>query len=312
MGIKHVKIEEHLVFEHRFTTEFCSGVNVLIGGNGTGKTTLMRAIYDLVSRERNYSGVTPDEKYKRENNPTQTMEQNGIALTFHDGMILNNTNCIFIPEKDILEHSKGLLTFIEQKQTGFSELYKDVLVAAMDVPTKTQTPMQKSIGKKISDIIGGYVEWMPSEGAFYMIKTNGNRIPFAREASGFKRLGFLGLLLAGGQIKSETILFWDEPENSLNPELVPMLVDILIELAQNGVQMFIATHDYEVARYFDVRKNRDIPVMFHNFSKGDGGHISCASSAEYIKIPDNLLESAGEAMFRAVAAFGFGIEDDDE
>jgi len=290
MGIKHIKIEDHLVFEHRFTAEFCPGVNVLIGGNGTGKTTLMRAIYDLVCRERNYFCETPEEKSKRVNSSTQTMEQNGIALAFYKGILLDNTNCIFVPEKDILEHSKGLLTFIEQKQTGFSELYKNVLVAAMDVPTKTQSAMQESIGKKISDIIGGYVEWVPSEGAFYMIKANESRIPFAHEASGFKRLGFLGLLLACGQIKAETILFWDEPENSLNPEIVPVLVDILLELARNGVQVFIATHSEILAGYFAVNRQEGDSVLFTSLYK-DGKQIKANTSDRFDLLEPNNLKA---------------------
>ena len=55
---------------------------------------------------------------------------------------------ITYPEKDILEHAKGLLPFIEQKQTGFDSIYKDVLIAAQDIPTQQQSAMQKSIGRR--------------------------------------------------------------------------------------------------------------------------------------------------------------------
>jgi len=134
------------------------------------------------------------------------------------------------------------------------------------------------------------------------------RIPFAAEASGYKKFGLLGLLVSSGQLEPGAILFWDEPENSLNPELVPVLVDILLELAQSGVQIFIATHDYTLARYFDIRQDKDIPVMFHNFTKNDKGLISCVSSAEYVKIPDNLLESASADLFKAVVADALEVE----
>jgi recombinational DNA repair ATPase RecF len=33
------------VFRGEFAADFCSGVNVLIGGNAGGKTTLMKVLY---------------------------------------------------------------------------------------------------------------------------------------------------------------------------------------------------------------------------------------------------------------------------
>jgi ABC-type polar amino acid transport system ATPase subunit len=283
MAINRVTItEKYLVFSPGLSIDFCSGVNVLIGGNGTGKTTLMKLMY-------------------KTNAETQTLYANVEE---------DVTNYVYIPEKDILEHAKGLLTFIEQKETGFGELYKNVLVAAQDVPTKTQSAMQKSIAEKISSVIGGHVEWVQGEGTFYTIKTDGTRISFANEASGFKKIGFLGLLIASGQLEKGSVLFWDEPENSLNPEIVPLLVDILLELAESGVQVFISTHDYNFARYFDVRKNRGIPVMFHNFSRADVGDILCISSERYTNIPDNNLERASAKLFNRVVANAMGVEVD--
>jgi predicted ATPase len=40
------------------------------------------------------------------------------------------------------------------------------------------------------------------------------------------------------------ILFWDEPESSLNPRLIRQIVEVLLALAAAGVQIFIASHDY--------------------------------------------------------------------
>jgi predicted ATP-dependent endonuclease of OLD family len=169
------------------------------------------------------------------------------------------------------------------------------------VPTREQSETQKDIGRQISDLIDGEVQWDKGEGSFYTIKNKGDRIPFANEASGYKKLGFLGLLVSCGQLESGSILFWDEPENSLNPEIVPLLVDILLKLAKNGVQIFIATHDYSFARYFDVRKDKTIPVRYHNLIK-DNGHISCNSSSEYMKIHNNLMEAANANLFKAVVS----------
>jgi len=119
------------------------------------------------------------------------------------------------------------------------------------------------------------------------------------------------LLVTSGQLESGSVLFWDEPENSLNPALVPVLVDILLELSRNGVQIFIATHDYNFARYFDIRKDKSITVMFHNLSKTRELEIICSSSPNYIELPDNHLEKASADLFKAVVADAMEVEDDD-
>jgi hypothetical protein len=167
------------------------------------------------------------------------------------------------------------------------------------VPTQHQSETQKSIVAAISEIIGGEVQWDKGDGTYYTLRKDGTRIPFASEASGYKRLGYLGLLVAGGQLDSGSVLLWDEPENSLNREIVPDLVDLLLELAHSGVQIFLATHDYNLARYFDVRHNKDIPVLFHHLRTESDGKVICESSPEYMNISDNHLERAGEDLFNA-------------
>jgi AAA15 family ATPase/GTPase len=120
----------------------------------------------------------------------------------------------------------------------------------------------------------------------------------------------LAALIRNEQIKSGGVLFWDEPENSLNPELMPVLVDILLELQRNGVQIFIATHNHILARYFDLKRTTDDAVMFHNLYN-DGGRISCNSIDDYTKLKPGVLEAADEALFRAVVAKAMGINGGD-
>ena len=197
MAIKRVGVKENYrIFKAGFAVDFDSGINVIIGGNGVGKTTL-------------------------------------------------------------LKHINSCVTFITEKQTGFGFEYEEILIKAQDVPTKKQSEMQQKIRNTIVEIIGGEIEYDVNGGEFVTIRTDGTRIPFAAEASGFKKLGLLGLLVKCGQLESGSLLFWDEPENSLNPELMPKLVDILFELQRNGVQIFLATHSYTLARYFDVIKDRN-------------------------------------------------------
>jgi hypothetical protein len=75
------------------------------------------------------------------------------------------------------------------------------------------------------------------------------------------------------------------------------------------VQIFIATHDYNLARYFDVKKNDN--VMFHNLSKENDGHITVCSSRKYTELSENLLERAGDDLYKAVVKYAMEIESDE-
>ena len=361
MAINRIEIKNFLVFKGDFAANFCPGVNVLIGGNATGKTTLLKTMYSSLkeydiyyqhyvrakdniknsfisiglarffaesvndkSEPKTVIPLIPDNPWGADdelfivnghlNNENEAYYRTfcfGVKGEVIIGFSKKTENTCYIPEKDILEHAKGLLTFIEQKQTGFSQIYKDVLINSQDIPTQNQTETQKTVGQMIAGIVGGSIHWDKGDGSFYTLRTDGLRIPFANEASGYKKLGFLGLLVTSGQLENGSVLFWDEPENSLNPEHVPVLVDILLTLARNGVQIFIATHNYNLVRYFDVRKDKSVPVMFHNLSKADNAQIVCKSLPEYIKLPDNLLEKAGEDLFNTVIADAMGVKNDE-
>jgi len=305
MAIKRVEINDYLAFKGTFAADFCPGVNVIIGGNGTGKTTLLKAACyggAIIEYEKNL----PSGQGKIDFNPKRVhrVRLDGIDVCLDVPEVFRYA---YIPEKDIFEHAKGLLTFIEQKQTDFDDIYKRVLIAAQDVPTQEQSEIQKELGQKISDIIGGHVEWVPDEGRFYTIKANGNRIPFANEASGFKKLGFLGLLIACGQLEPGAVLFWDEPENSLNPELVPELVDILLKLSRKDVQIIIATHSEILADYFDVYRQDGDEVMFTSLYK-DGDIIKASTGDRFDLLTPNKLTEEPVKLYEKKLDRGLGGE----
>lgn len=48
---------------------------------------------------------------------------------------------------------------------------------------------------------------------------------------------------------------------------IPVLVEMLLELQRNGVQIFISTHDYILAKYFEVRLKKQDKIRFYSFYK---------------------------------------------
>jgi len=315
MAIDRVEIKNFLVFKGVFSADFCPGVNVIIGGNATGKTTLLRILYWYAKNGKellnwidyqNGSGSMPDYIGIEHYFGGRSQSKEFSALRSIPNATGDIKNAVFIPEKDILEHAKGLLTFIEQKQTGFSQIYKDVLVNAQDIPTQKQSETQAEIGTMIADKIGGTVQWDKGDGSFYTLRTDGTRIPFANEASGFKKLGFLGLLVTCGQLAPDSVLLWDEPENSLNPELIPFLVEILLKLSRNGVQIFVATHSELLANEFSISQKDDDCVKFFSLYKGVDGAITANTDSRFDLLEPNKLTRASVEQYEREIERGLG------
>lgn len=276
-----------------FHLDFCDGINVLIGENGVGKTTILKMIYAATqwSNEKTDPGKTKkfldffsynlndSDKLKNvdrkgdycyykvsdgEHEFEESLSHDGI-LHFDDWLGLN-IQSVFIPTTEMLSHSKGFLAMNQKYSMPFDGTQIDIIVNASLPETREIPESCKAILKEIGDAIDGTV--VQEDDTFYVIKNDGRKIDFSLEAEGLRKLGLLWKLIRNGLLEQGTILLWDEPEANLNPELYPLVVNILLELQKNGVQIFIATHSYNFAKYLEIRKSQKEQVMFHNLYKG--------------------------------------------
>ena len=316
MFIQKIILTNFMVF-NKIAIDFCDGVNILIGNNGTGKTTLLKCIYaacessnisihpNKAKRFRDYFSSNKENmksiNQKQKEDDFRLIQVFSKDVEFHyrawdDGTLDLESwlelglKSVFIPANEMLSHSKGLLS-MEAKYGNipFDATQIDVLVNAQLWETKDVNKNKKAMLQVIEDEIGGKVVF--EDDMFYIKKSNGLKVEFSLEASGYCKLGLLWKLLRNGLLESGSILLWDEPESSLNPELAPMLVDILLELSRQGVQIFLATHDYNLSKYFSIKKKADDKISFHSLYKTNGGVI-CEQADEYDLLKNNSIVNA--------------------
>ena len=325
MAIKSIKLENFTVFKNIELT-LSPGVNVFIGENGTGKTHLLKALYAAsdslsyttmdqdsdslyfsLSLRTCFGIVMPEElmmklsiKEDQDETTLIVLADNGrcehrygpsTGVTMADRCPsddLVNFTPIFIPAKDMLTHARGLLSMAAKhsKDMPFDKTLLDLIKKAEGWKVNDIPDIAKNIIPLLEEVIGGTI--LQEDGDFYVVKPNGDKIPFSCEAEGVKKFGLLWQLLMLENITKDTILFWDEPEANINPKLIPLIVKILLELARQGVQIFIASHDYFFPQYSEVFAQEADAVVFHSLYKTEEG-VQCETNSQFSNLTHNSI-----------------------
>ena len=210
------------------------------------------------------------------------------------GLIADNVSSLYIPADEFLSKNEGFLSLYERREIPYSSLYQDLALDLNSLPLREEhlTEVQPILDS-LQRIIAGE-EWKKSDfirqenGRFYFELPEG-KLDVHLLADGYRKFGMLWYLLRNGSISKNSVLFWDEPETSLNPKLIRELVKILQQLASIGVQIFIATHDYllsyELSLLNEYSKNDQVDIKFfslHKPSRNAGVVVEAASTLSEI------------------------------
>ena len=324
MAIQNISIKNFTVFKD-VNIDFCEGVNVFIGENGTGKTHLLKILYlasfynssnpkylhTLSSLFGRFFNVKDCELFNtvageaeqiplsmsfafKVNEKTNEVIENKFRHT-NPSLIVVDTEVIktptFIPAKEVLSMANLTRVSDDYKSTlDIDVTLTEIIRKAKNLVPDRPSELAVKLADKIAHEIKGTVEFDEKTQAFWINKYDGSRISFGSEAEGYKKLGLLWQLIMNKNITEDTVLLWDEPEANLNPKLIPVIVDMLMELSKHGVQIFIATHDYFFARYLEVRKSSEDKVIYHALYKSDEfDGVMCESQEKFAALDNNSI-----------------------
>ena len=343
MVIKKIKLENFTVFQDQ-QIEFCPGINIFIGENGTGKTHLLKALYSAcqsVSKKTSFSHklvstMLPDD-YKISRLITRKPgNRNGLirvtagerekgqdrilTATFHgktkkweaevsgeDGWeeSFAGMSSIFIPAKEILSHSYNLNAASEMDNVRFDDTYLDIINAAkVDISVGRNSSAKEAMLKAVEKMTHGTVVYDVKRDEFYL-KSGSSRQEFNLIAEGIRKMALLWQLIKNGTLENGSVLFWDEPEANINPTYIPIIVEILLELQRKGVQVFISTHDYMLASYFEVKKTEHDILMFHSLSvTGTAYEVTYDKAEKFADLQNNPIISAFDKLLNEIYDIG--------
>lgn len=236
-----------------------------------------------------------------------------LATTFHTNSkniaVQKSTNYaeynsapVFIPTKEVLSFMQGFVSLYNKYELSFDQTYAD-LCSLLDLPPlkpEQLSPKSKWAMEQLEGVCGG--KFIFSGGGKVTFKTNEDlELSANAMAEGFRKAGVLSRLLENGSITPGISgpLIWDEPEANLNPKLLKLLVDILSELASQGQQIILTTHNYVLLKRFDMvdEKLDHRQVRYHSLSRNpDTQQIEVHSTDDYSDIHNNPIDEAFESI----------------
>jgi energy-coupling factor transporter ATP-binding protein EcfA2 len=326
MIVKNLHLKQFTAFDDLELT-LAPGLNVFIGENGTGKTHIMKVMYAAcaVSKtgknfaEKIVSVFLPSNRelgrlVKRKVGRsschiTVRRPEAELSASFSNvvrgierariegakGWSERAIQAVYIPVKEMLANAPGFGALYREREIHFEEVYADIIDHASKPGLRGPVGgKRQELLKIIKKVIDGDVFFDEKE--FFLRSRQGN-LEFTLLAEGMRKLGLLLRLIQNGTLLNGAVLFWDEPETNLNPLLIRKLMEIVLELQREGVQIFLATHNYFVLREIDMMRLPTDKVLFHALGRDRNGRISCNSEQNYSSLHPNAIADAFDRLY---------------
>lgn len=172
---------------------------------------------------------------------------------------LCDIDALYLPPKEVVSVMDAIsATRRELEIPGFDDTYLD-LIDLLRVPT-TRGSIAKNliaVTRHLYEATGGG-EMKYEKGEFIFTRDR-EKYGMRSVAEGIRKISVLSHLIRNRTLKSDSILFIDEPETNLHPRYIVLFVEMLYLIAQSGVQIYIATHSEFLLKRFEqlTRENKE-------------------------------------------------------
>lgn len=158
---------------------------------------------------------------------------------------------VFMPTRELLTISPGFVSLYETTHLPFEETWRDTcILLGAPLAKGPREHKIKSLLVPIETAMGGSVE-VDKGGKFYLKVSSGN-MEMHLVAEGLRKLATIARLIATGSLLDKGYLFWDEPEANLNPRIIKTIAKSILQIAESGIQVFIATHSLFLLREMHI------------------------------------------------------------
>jgi predicted ATPase len=159
---------------------------------------------------------------------------------------------VYLPTRELLSIFPGFVSLYETTQLSFEETWRDtcILLGAPLARGPRESKIKALLGP-LEESLGGKIELDRSD-RFYLNSESSGRMEMHLVAEGLRKLATIARLIATGALLDTGYLFWDEPEANLNPKVVKTVAKTILQVAKNGIQIFVATHSLFLLRELHI------------------------------------------------------------
>jgi predicted ATPase len=191
---------------------------------------------------------------------------------------------VFLPTRELLSIYPGFVSLYEDHQVPFEETWRDAcLLLGRPLAKGPRLAAVRTLLEPLESTMGGSIEL---DGDRFYLKTERGRIEMHLVAEGMRKLAMIARLVATGALLDKGTLLWDEPEANLNPRVIKQVAQSIIDLARQGIQMFVATHSLFLLRELYILMARESTMRARYFGlhegKGDGVTVAQGDAIEDI------------------------------
>lgn len=330
MPLTKIEAENFTVFQD-IKIPFSKGINILVGENGVGKTHIMKLAYaacqaskhDVSFPQKTTRLFRPDQssigrlvnRNKNGNNTARISVESDtakIGMTFSTKTIkwdaevetekkwekqMSDLTSVFIPAKEILSNAWNLDAAVKMGNVEFDDTYLDIIAAAkINISRGMDTTERKKYLDILQKISSGKVTLQDDR--FYLKPGTQAKLEFNLVAEGLRKVALLWQLIKNGTLEKGAVLFWDEPEANINPKYIPVLAELLIMLESEGVQIFVSTHDYFLAKYIEVKRTEKSDIRYISLYKDIKDKVQCETATEFELLENNAIMDTFRQLYR--------------
>jgi predicted ATPase len=322
--------------------EFANGLNVIVGENAVGKSHIIKSLYSMLrvqatrheeltktNLERAYAdklvrvfraeslGRLVKRKQGRDRceirltmNSAQTSSAIGFATNAKSQVeilqlpeVTLDLSPVYLPTRELITLCPWFLPLYDNYHLEFEETWRDT-VSLLGAPS-VRGPREKRAAQMLQPLeeaMGGKVVVDANSGRFYLQIPGEGRMEMPLVAEGLRKFAMLARLISSGSLLDKGYLFWDEPETNLNPKLIRIVAKSVVQLAAQGIQIFVATHSLFLLREFEIElanrasSKHAVPAMFFGLRFGPDGITfdqggTLADLEEITSLEESLLQS---------------------
>ena len=163
---------------------------------------------------------------------------------------------VFLPTRELLSIYPGFVSLYETTQLEFPETWRDTcILLGAPLARGPREARIKELLEPLEKAMGGSIV-LEQSGRFYLKLPSGT-MEMHLVAEGLRKLAMIARLIATGSLLDKGYLFWDEPEANLNPKVVKTVARTILQTAQSGIQVFVATHSLFLMRELHILQQQE-------------------------------------------------------